>query len=737
VNGLLDRHAELLRSSGISEEVTQARGYWSATAPQELERLFGGTQRKLVPALVIPTLDVRGEMRFCQLRPDSPRVVKGRTCKYELPWRANMVLDVPPAARDALGDPKVPLVVTEGARKADSAVSAGLCAIDLVGVWTWRGRNGHDGLTVLSDWEYIALNAREVFLAFDSDAMTKREVHSALERLWRLLSDRGARVRVVYLPSGEFGTKTGLDDYLAADHDRDDVLGLAVDELRPLPGQGTQSVPRAAQDAALRPTADLLREVRDVLGRYLVLPSAAARLAVALYVLHTWAFDAAHCTPYLVVQSAVMRSGKTRLEEVLELLLRAPWRIAAASESAMFRKIDMQRPTLLLDEVDALFGARAEGTEPIRAILNAGNRPGAAVARMVGEGANMQPADFSVYCPKVLAGIITSRWPSTVLDRAIVIRLQRMKPGESVERLRYRKLREATERLRAQLDRWAQEHVEALREAEPKLPTGLDDRAAESWEALLAIAELAERESGEPWAQHARRAALALAGTGVEEEGHGVLALVAIRAIFGSREALHSVTIAQTLNADEELPFGEYRKGAGLNERGLATLLRPFTIRPHPVQIEGKQARGYHTNQFTDAWARYCPADTAAEGRASEVAHPPRASGASTRQEPSNHGRFGVDGWVPRDPSQNTIRQPGNADEHWKPDGLTDGNAQPGDEPLSHVLQERREPECAYPQHCSTDWAREGFASWVCGVCHPPPDGTEGIVWRYGEKEAT
>ena len=94
-------------------------------------------------------------------------------------------------------------MVTEGARKADSAVSAGLCAIDLVGVWTWRGRNGHDGLTVLPDWEYVALNGREVFLAFDSDAMTKREVHAALERLWRLLSAVAPDCGCVYLPSGQ------------------------------------------------------------------------------------------------------------------------------------------------------------------------------------------------------------------------------------------------------------------------------------------------------------------------------------------------------------------------------------------------------------------------------------------------------------------------------------------------------------------------------------------------------
>ncbi len=236
MNGLLDHHAELLRASAISDDVAAERGYWSAERPGELVQVFGREQRKLVPALVIPTFDVHGEVCFSQLRPDRPRVVKGRSRKYEMPYGARMALDVPPAVRGVLGDPTVPLLFTEGARKADAAVSAGLCAVDLVGVWTWRGRNGDGGLTALADFELIALNGRLAYPAFDSDAMQKVEVHRALVRFSAFLRSRGAELRFIYLPSGELGVKTGLDDYLAAGHDRDDVLGLAVDELRPLAG---------------------------------------------------------------------------------------------------------------------------------------------------------------------------------------------------------------------------------------------------------------------------------------------------------------------------------------------------------------------------------------------------------------------------------------------------------------------------------------------------------------------
>ncbi len=641
---LLAQHQRLIRESAISDEVAAERGYWSATRPAELERWFGRTQCRLVPALVLPVYSVRGELELVQIRPDEPRVVKGKSRKYELPSGCRLVLDVPPRVRPALPDPAIPLLITEGARKADAAVSAGLNAIAIPGVTTWRGRNEHGGKTALPDHELIAWNGRILYLCFDSDALVKREVWAALERYRAFLARLEAEVRIIYLPNGEGGAKVGLDDYLAAGHSRDDVLALASDELREPGGQKRSS--SSAPVARLRPTYEFAHEVGRVLDRFVVLPSRAAALTIALFVLHSWAFDAAHATPYLVLQSAVKRSGKSRVEEVLELLVRAPWRIAATSEAAMFRKIDAEQPTLLMDEVDALFGSRTEGTEPIRAILNAGNRPGAAVSRVVGEGASMTVADFSVYCPKVLAGINTSRWPDTVLDRAIVVQLRRKKPGEELERLRPRKLRAELEQLRAELARWAAEHLEELRELEPEFVPGLDDRAFEAWEPLLAIAELAELEGGAGWKQNARKAALVLAGERpADADGDPVAALAAIRRLFDAErvEALGSGAIVEALNDNEELPFGGWRKGAGIDARGLARLLRPFGIAPHVVRIAEQTPRGYHREQFVDAWERYPgPLQEAPETRTRTFSPRDRDPDPQQRNNPSNDRRSGA-----------------------------------------------------------------------------------------------
>src|SRR5680860_1235168 len=162
--------------------------------------------------------------------------------------------------------------------------------------------------------------------------------------------------------------------------------------------------------AASQNPADL---VRQFLQRFVVLTPEQA-VACTLWVLHTWVFEVARATPYLVVMSLTKQSGKTRLLEVLELLVREPFRADSLTEAVVFRLIDQMRPTLLMDEVDAIFASLTERTEPLRAVLNSGNRAGGRVARCVPPQWDVK--SFSVFCPKALAGIDNGRWPDTLLD---------------------------------------------------------------------------------------------------------------------------------------------------------------------------------------------------------------------------------------------------------------------------------------------------------------------------------
>ncbi|HUV04776.1 MAG TPA: AAA family ATPase [Armatimonadota bacterium] len=224
---LLPQHQRLIDESGVSKEVANTRGYRSVTDKGEVRRLGFADRQCRVPALVIPVWGVDGKIRSHQIRPDSPRKDgKGKEVKYETPAKSRMALDVHLSIRKKIGNPKIPLFITEGVRKADAAISRGLCCIALLGVWNWRGTNADGGKVALPDWEAIALEGRLIFIAFDSDVMRKPEVQKATMRLKAFLEYRGAKVQLIHLPPGEGGAKNGLDDYLAAGHSVEELLAL-------------------------------------------------------------------------------------------------------------------------------------------------------------------------------------------------------------------------------------------------------------------------------------------------------------------------------------------------------------------------------------------------------------------------------------------------------------------------------------------------------------------------------
>jgi len=241
-------HTAMLAASAISPEVVAQRGYSTITHKAELKDLGFGETQCLVPTLLMPIWGIGGEIALYHHRPDTPRIRDGKPAKYEFPSGGRMALDVPPAIREQARKPDVPLFITEGAKKADAAVSAGLCCIAVIGTWNWRGTNEWGGKTALPDWDGIALkdknNApRQVYIVYDSDVMLKEAVHLALTRLSAFLKSRGAQVAFVYLPHGEAGQKIGLDDFLAAGHTTDDLLARATSELRPPPDGGNKGQP--------------------------------------------------------------------------------------------------------------------------------------------------------------------------------------------------------------------------------------------------------------------------------------------------------------------------------------------------------------------------------------------------------------------------------------------------------------------------------------------------------------
>lgn len=353
----------------------------------------------------------------------------------------------------------------------------------------------------------------------------------------------------------------------------------------------------------------ILDEVAGFVRRYVVLTEQQSD-AVALWIAHAHLIGSFDVSPPLAVVSPEKRSGKTRLLDVLELLVPRPWRAISPSEAVVYRFISANHPTLLLDEVDAIFGRARENTEGLRALLNAGNQRGTRVPRCV--GTSLEIVEFSVFGAKVLAGI--GELPDTVSDRAIIITMRRRTRTEPVKRFRRRDAGPDAVSLRDELTEYAQQAQDAVYQAldavayladdgEPL--EGLDDRRFEqAWEPLLAVARIA----GASWLARAVNAAIVLSDVETEPESLGVRLLADTRAIFDRLgDRVTSQKLADELADDESSPWADWY-GHRVTPRATAKILAPFGIRPKVIKLgDGTTARGYLREAFEDAWRRYTP----------------------------------------------------------------------------------------------------------------------------------
>lgn len=338
---------------------------------------------------------------------------------------------------------------------------------------------------------------------------------------------------------------------------------------------------------------DYLQAVHGFMCRYVAFPSEYEPIAIALWVAHAHLVELFETSPILAVTSAEMRSGKTRTLDCLEVLVPTPFRVVIPSEAVVYTVLSQRpRPTLLLDEADAIFGPRtAERYEGVRAVLNSGNRTGTPVLRVKLEGKRREVEAFDVFGPKAVAGI--GDLPSTVADRSIPIRLKRRAPGETVARFRRRTAEAEADAIRLDVDA-----VTVV--ADVAVPDELPDRAADSWEVLISIAEAA----GGSWPTIGRLAAVALSGEDETPISIGMRLLADVRDAFGDEDHLGTGELLRRLHELDGAPWGEWY-GAPLSARGLAKLLGPYRVLPVLRRVRGERARGYFAADFADAWTRY------------------------------------------------------------------------------------------------------------------------------------
>ena len=206
---------------------------------------------------------------------------------------------------------------------------------------------------------------------------------------------------------------------------------------------------------------------------------------------------------------------------------------------------------------------------------------------------------FSTWCPKAIAAI--GHLPETLADRCIVIRMQRKTNHEQTLRLRNLQ----TTELRKQCEEFVARHANAIANAQPEIPNELNDRAADIWEPLLVLADIA----GADWSKKARAAALALSASSHESNPIGAL-LMDILLAFGEHrtDRLHTRTLVEDLQYRAGIrPWNENLKRP-ITDLWLSQQLRPYGIFSKTIRIDGLQAKGYiQDDKMNDAFRRYIP----------------------------------------------------------------------------------------------------------------------------------
>lgn len=369
---------------------------------------------------------------------------------------------------------------------------------------------------------------------------------------------------------------------------RQEIAALSTQKAKsPIPGL-TDPRPWPSQVSG----AELAREVCELLRSHIKMEEEKT-IAVTLWIFLTYTFQNFNVLPILAITSPEKRCGKTSLLNVLSGLVRRPLATSNISPAALYRIIQRWEPTLLIDEGDTFL----TNNDELRGLLNSGHaRHLAFVVRWNQEEGREEV--FSTWAPKAVA--LIGGLPPTLADRSIEIRLARKRVDERVLRLPLNPL-DAWEELRAKIMRWA-EDVKFPTTVE--LPNVENDRAADNWLPLLAIAEAL----GGHWPAKAREAMLAIEASR-EETSIRTRLLEDIRIVFEQLGAdkISTRDLITHLVEDETSPWSDFNRGRPLTAHGLAKLLRPFGIRPQTIRVGGDTPKGYLRKDFEEIWARYLP----------------------------------------------------------------------------------------------------------------------------------
>jgi hypothetical protein len=364
----------------------------------------------------------------------------------------------------------------------------------------------------------------------------------------------------------------------------------------------------------------LLQELTEQVGKYVVI-AAHYLTAVVLWVLMDWIHNeiAAH-SPILDLLSVDEGSGKTELEGVLSLLTQRSLHGSEFNGPNIYRTVDRDQPTLIMDEMDDAFQRRSD----MKHIVNTSwTRSSAKIPRQVRINGELQTHWFNTFCPKIIGHVHVPEkpLPRTIASRGICIRMWPKRPDEHVKEFMHLDDNEFAT-LRRKLLRFANDQAKAIAEIKPTFPADFNNRVRANWKLLLAIAELA----GGDWPERTHKAAEYIAGKTEGSQGARLFTAFHAMCVTLLKEGATEIVISSEEAVEFLKDFDpywatDYRGSDGhpgeITKNKLAALLRNYEILPqpiHPTKRAEVSLKGYvilekgkWSEQWLDMFARFAP----------------------------------------------------------------------------------------------------------------------------------
>lgn len=382
--------------------------------------------------------------------------------------------------------------------------------------------------------------------------------------------------------------------------------------VAPSVGNGSRTSSRGSQVVGqLNATQGPVAEVGKYLAEYLVLPDRLIIVAAA-WIVASWMSELWDRFPHLAITSPEKRCGKTRFLQLTEGVVPKPYNTTNISPAALYRLVEQEQPTLLIDEAQSIVRRSSEASEVLREILNAGIDSKAVIIRCGGKRGN-ELHKFHIYSPKVIA--LIGQLDSVLADRCLPVELRRKTNDEPVTPYRSRVVKPKAEKISKMLEKWAKCKMEEVKKVYDLLESFSieNDRMAELLLPLQAVLTVGGKEFLPELELYARKLEQAEAES--NNQTLGITLLNACREIFGKKKNfLPTAAVLGSLVHRNEESWYRLNSGSAITAEKLANLLRPYGVKPDRKQqkINGKPKteRGYYRDQFTEAWLRYLPPES-------------------------------------------------------------------------------------------------------------------------------